>query len=145
MNLTQTTTFAPDALHIPPDITEEGWAEMHRTILLCRASSRLWLRQSREFATNRWGVEYVADAEIQMELALGLPEPKPKKPDLNPEDKSSSIVTIEGISQSFALWQRKMAPEIERWDRERLTKALQLVEPIEAQAKRIRELLNHAR
>ena len=143
MNITPT-TFAPDALHIPTGITEEAWAEMHRTILLCRASSRLWLRQSRDYASARWGVDYVAEAEMQMELALGLPEPKPEKPALNPEDKSRAIVTIEGICQSFALWQRKMAPEIERWDRERLTKALALVEPIEAQAKRIRELLTAA-
>jgi hypothetical protein len=141
MNITPT-TFAPDALNIPPDITEDAWADMHRTILLCRASSRLWLRQSRDYASTRWGVDYVAEAEMQMELALGLPEPKPAKPALNPEDKSRAIVTIEGICQSFALWQRKMAPEIERWDRERLTKALSLVEPIEAQAKRIRELLD---
>ena len=144
MNITESTTFAPDALHIPADITEEAWADMHRTILLCRASSRLWLRQSRDYASTRWGVEYVAEAEMQMELALGLPEPKPEKPALNPEDKSRAIVTIEGICQSFALWQRKMAPEIERWDRDRLTKALALVEPIEAQAKRIRELLTAA-
>jgi len=141
MNIIEPTTFAPDALHIPTDITEDAWAEMHRTILLCRASSRLWLRQSRDYAIARWGVDFVADAEMQMEFNLGLPEPKPEKVALNPEDKSRAIVTIEGICQSFALWQRKMAPEIERWDRDRLTKALALVEPIEAQAKRIRELL----
>ena len=140
MNITESTTFALDALNIPADITEEAWAEMHRTILLCRASSRLWLRKSRDYASTRWGVDYVAKAEMQMELALGLPEPKPDSATLNPEDKSR-VITIEGISQSFAFWHRKMAPEIERWDRERLTKALALIEPIEAQAKRIRELL----
>ena len=145
MNITELTTFHPNSLHIPTDITEEEWSDMHRTILLCRASSRLWLRQSRDYASARWGVDYVAKAEMQMELALGLPEPKPEKPALNPDDKSRAIVTIEGICQSFSLWQRKMAPEIERWDRDRLTKALALVEPIEAQAKRIRELLDATR
>ena len=138
------TTFALDALNIPADITEDAWAEMHRTILLCRASSRLWLRQSRDYASTRWGVDYVAKAEMQMELDLGLPEPKPDSPTLNPEDKSR-VITIEGISQSFAFWYRKMAPEIEQWDRERLTKALALIEPIEAQAKRMRELLDVTR
>ena len=142
MNIIESTTFAHDALNLPPSITEEAWADIHRTILLCRASSRLWLRQSRDYATKRWGVDFVAEAEMQMELALGLPEPKPEKPALNPEDKSRAIVTIEGICQSFSLWQRKMAPEIERWDRDRLIKALALVEPIEAQAKRIRELID---
>jgi len=141
MNLINPTTFAANALHIPPDISPPAWAEMHRTILLCRASSRLWLRKSRAFAAEKWGAEFVAEQEIQMEMDLGLPEPKDKPQPLNPEDKSRAIVTIEGISQSFALWQRKMAPEIERWDRVRLIKALALIEPIEAQARRIRERL----
>lgn len=145
MNIIETNTFTPSGLVIPATLTEDAWHDMHRTILLCRASSRLWLKQSRDYASTRWGVDYVADAEIQMELSLGLPEPKPDKPALNPEDKSRGIVTIEGICQSFALWQRKMAPEIERWDRARLTKALSLVEPIEAQARRIRELLDATR
>jgi hypothetical protein len=99
------------------------------------------LRKSRAFAAEKWGAEFVAEQEIQMEMDLGLPEPKDKPQPLNPEDKSRAIVTIEGISQSFALWQRKMAPEIERWDRVRLIKALALIEPIEAQARRIRERL----
>ena len=142
MNITESTTFAPDALNIPSDITEEAWAEMHRTILLCRASSRLWLRQSRDYASTRWGVDYVAEAEMQMELALGLPEPKPEKPALNPEDKSRAIVTIEGTSQSESLWWRKMAAEVERWDRERLARLYAYYEPIMEHGKRIRQLLD---
>lgn len=146
MNLTELTTidnvmFTHKGLCIPDDISEEAFLSNHKTVMLCRASARLWLRDSRAYASARWGVEWIADAELQMELDLGLPEPKTEKPALNPKDKSRAIVTIEGICQSFALWQRKMAPEIERWDRDRLTKALALVEPIEAQAKRIRELL----
>lgn len=134
-------TFAPDRVTIPADATQDQWQEIHRTILLCRKASRAWLKQSREYAAGRWGEEYVATAEEQMELALGLPQPE-EKPQLNPEDKSRAIVTIEGIAQSFKLWQRKMAPEIERWDRDRLRRALDLIEPIEAQAKRIRERLD---
>ena len=134
-------TFKPDSLTIPPEATQEQWQDIHRTILLCRKASRVWLKQSRDFAAERWGAEYVATAEEQMELALGLPEPV-EKPQLNPADKSKAIVTIEGICQMFDLWQRKMRDEIEQWDRPRLEKALALVEPIEAQAKRIRELLD---
>jgi len=135
------TTFAPDKVTIPADATQDEWQDIHRTILLCRTASRAWLKQSREYASQRWGVEYVAEAEEQMELALGLPAPEPR-PTLNPEDKSKAIVTIEGIAQSFVLWQRKMAPEIERWDRARLEKALALVEPIERQAQAMRERLS---
>jgi hypothetical protein len=133
--------FSMDALNIPPHATQSEWEGIHRTIMLCRKASRTWLRQSRDYAAERWGADYVADVEIQMELALGLPQPDPK-PALNPADKSSAIVTIEGISQSFSLWQRKMSAEIERWDKVRLAKALELIEPIEKQAARIRELLN---
>jgi len=145
MNIIDNKTFITNALNIPDDLDETQWKVMHNTILLCRASSRAWLKQSRTYASERWGIDFVVEAEEQMELTLGLPEPKPDKVKLNPDDKSRAIVTIEGICQSFALWQRKMAPEIERWDRERLTKALALVEPIEAQAKRIRELLEASR
>lgn len=135
--------FGKDGLTIPPAATQDEWQDIHRTILLCRKASKAWLKQSRDFAVSKWGAEYVAECEEQMELALGLPIPA-DKPQLNPADKSRAIVTIEGIAQSFALWQRKMASEIERWDRPRLEKALALVEPIEAQAKRIRELLASA-
>jgi hypothetical protein len=140
MNINELSIFTPNGFKIAPDTTQEAWKEQHRKIIFCRAFSRQILRESRVFATEKWGVDFVAESEIQMELALGLPEPKPDKPTLNPQDKSR-ILTIEGISQSFTFWRRKMAPEIERWDRDRLTKALALIEPMEAQAKRIRELL----
>jgi hypothetical protein len=139
-NISDPTTFAPDKVTIPTDATQEQWADIHRSIILCRKASASWLKQSREFGVTRWGADYVAEQEIQMEMSLGLPEPEPK-PALNPADKSKAIATIQGISHSFALWQRKMGPEIEHWNREQLTKALPLLEPIEAQAKRIRELL----
>jgi len=46
---------------------------------------------------------------------------------LNPSDKSTRIVTIEGISQEFVLWRRKMEPEILTWDRERLERLRELL------------------
>ena len=139
-NIIDPSTFAADAVKIPQDATQEQWADIHRTILLCRTASRAWLKQSREFAAARWGAEYVAEAEIQMELALGLPQPEPK-PDINPQDKSKGIVTIEGVAQQFALWARKMQPEIAKWDKPKLTRALELLEPMERQAVEIRKRL----
>lgn len=121
-------TFTSDKVVIPEAATQDEWAAIHRTILLCRTASRAWLRQSRAYAEARWGAEYVAEAEEQMELALGLPAPEPK-PTLNPDDKSRAIVTIEGVAQQFTLWHRKMAPEIAKWDKERLMKAAELLKP----------------
>lgn len=140
MNITELSITTPPKLIFPEEITEEAWAEDHRKIMYYHTFSRKFLRESRAFAAGKWGADFVANVEIQYELALGLPEPKPEKPTLNPEDKSR-VITIEGISQSFTFWRRKMADEIEKWDREQLTKALALLEPIEAQARRIRELL----
>jgi hypothetical protein len=139
-NMNTLANYKPDRVELPDDLTQDAWAEIHRNILLCRHASRTWLRQSRQYAEGRWGEDFVAETEVQYELALGLPDPEPK-PKLNPEDKSGAIVTIEGISQSFQMWNRKMAPQIESWDQGKLTKALALLAPIEAQAKRIRELL----
>lgn len=135
-------SYRIDGITIPPAATREEWEVIHRNIIMCRKASRVWLNQSRTYAAERWGSDYVATTEAQLEMDLGiLPAPPPPTDTLNPRDKSSAIVTIEGISQEFSLWHRKMAKEIETWDRERLTKALALVEPIEAQAKHLRELL----
>jgi len=140
-NIIDPTTFAVNGLTIADDATQEQWADIHHTILKCRHASRLWIKQSREFAAAKWGVDYVADVEMQLELALGLPQPEPK-PDINPADKAKGIVTIEGITQQFALWSRKMQPEIVNWDRLKLQRALDLLEPMEKQAQEIRARLN---
>jgi hypothetical protein len=82
----------------------------------------------------------MADTELQLELDLGLSLPA-EKPTLNPTDKTTAIVTIEGLSQKFQLWERKMSDDIGKWDRDRLTRALELLTPMEATAARIRQLL----
>ena len=51
-----------------------------------------------------------------------------KKSNLNPYDKSTAIITIEGISQNFAMWHRKVAGLIPRWDENRLDRAIQLLD-----------------
>ena len=126
---------------IPAETTQDQWADIHRNLLLAKNSAAKWLTQSRKFAADRWGLDYVAETEVQLELGLGLPQPEKPAP-LNPADKSKAIVTIEGINQSFILWQRKMSDEVEQWDDDRLKRALDLLEPMEKQAKRVRELLN---
>jgi len=133
--------ITPEGLSIPTETTQEGWTDLHRSIIQCKRAAGKWLSQSRKWATDRFGIDFVAETEVQLEMALGI-ESKDKPANLNPGDKSKAIITIEGISQSFALWHRKMGVEIETWDRDRLTRALELLEPMEAQAAVIRARLS---
>jgi len=140
MQLIDTTMFTLHALNLPDTLTPAEWTAIHRDILVCKKAATKWLQQSRDYSTGRWGVEFCADTEAQLELDLGLNLPD-AKPALNPQDKSRAIVTIEGISQKFILWQRKMDEEVTTWDSARLNAALNLLEPMEKEAQRIRELL----
>jgi hypothetical protein len=139
-NIIDTATFGPDGVTIPTEATQDEWAAIHRSIMLCGKAHKAWLKQSRAFATERWGEDYLAETEVQLEMALGIEPPK-ETPKLNPADKSSAIVTIEGISQQFTLWHRKMDAEIAGWDKPKIEKALGLLEPIEREAKRLRWML----
>jgi hypothetical protein len=141
MQLIDTTMFTLASLNLPDNLTPTEWTAIHRDILVCKKAATKWLSQSRDYSTSRWGIEFTADTETQLELDLGIPLPEPK-PSLNPADKTKAIVTIEGLSQSFILWQRKMSDEIPQWDKDRLNRALELLEPMEKEAQRVRELLN---
>ena len=133
-------TYTLSGVTINPDATREEWMAIHRDILVCKNAASKWLTQSRDFATKRWGAEFMADTELQLELDLGLSLPA-EKPTLNPTDKTTAIVTIEGLSQKFQLWERKMSDDIGKWDKARLERALELLTPMEQTAARIRQLL----
>ena len=140
MQLIDTTMFTLHALNLPETLTPAEWTAIHRDILVCKKAATKWLQQSRDYSTGRWGVEFTADTEAQLELDLGLALPD-AKPALNPADKTKAIVTIEGLSQKFLLWQRKMNEEVTTWDSDRLNAALNLLEPMEKEAQRLRNLL----
>lgn len=132
--------MSKDGLEIPDETTQEQWQGIHRDILMCRRAAGKWLSQSRKWATDKWGIDYVAESEVQLEMALGI-EAKPAPANLNAPDKSRGIVTIEGIAQSFDLWHRKVAPEIAGWGRDKLERALELLDPIARQAEALRAIL----
>lgn len=134
-------TFNMDGSIVYRDgLLKEEWYEVHRRLRHSKEHATAWIKRSLEYGISKFGQEYVADSEVQMELELGIyKQDKPKT--LNPPDKSKSVVTIEGIHQSFMLWQRKMSDEVEEWDKDKLRRALDLLEPMERQAKRVRELL----
>ena len=141
MQLIDTTMFTLAALNLPETLTPAEWTNIHRDILVCKRAASKWLSQSRDYSTARWGMEFTADTEAQLELDLGLALTD-EKPTLNPNDKTKAFVTIEGLSQKFEMWERKMHDEIDQWDKPRLTRALELLTPMEATAARIRGLLS---
>jgi hypothetical protein len=130
-------------LTIPDETTQEQWVEIHRTIITAKRAAGKWLSESRKWATGKWGIDFVAETEVQLELALGI-ETKEKPPGINPPDKSRAIVTIEGIAQSFSLWHRKMEGEVAGWDKPRCEAALRLIEPIARLAAELRAKLEGA-
>ena len=140
MQLIDTTMLTLNSLSLPDTLTKDDWTDIHGQLLLCKKAAAKWLQQSRDYSTGRWGMEFTADTEAQLELDLGLAQPD-ERPALNPADKTRAIVTIEGLSQKFELWSRKMDSEIEAWDPDRLNRALELLTPFEKQAARIRQLL----
>jgi hypothetical protein len=140
MQIIDTTMFTLHALNLPETLTPAEWTDIHKDILVCKRAASKWLSQSRDYSTARWGMEFTADTEAQLELDLGLTLAD-EKPTLNPDDKTKAIVTIEGLSQKFTVWERKMSDDIGKWDRDRLERALELLTPMETTAARIRQLL----
>jgi len=140
MQIIDTTMFTLHALNLPDTLTPAEWTDIHKDILVCKRAASKWLSQSRDYSTARWGMEFTADTEAQLELDLGLTLAD-EKPTLNPDDKTKAIVTIEGLSQKFTVWERKMSDDIGKWDRDRLERALELLTPMETTAARIRGLL----
>lgn len=132
--------YTNKSITLAPELTQKEWEDIHANILLARHASRAWVKQSRLYAEQRWGAEYVALCEIQMELSLDLPKPL-EKLQLNPNDKSKGIITIEGICQYWAIWERNMDKEMTTWDKSCIHKALTLLEPIEKRVQLLRSML----
>jgi hypothetical protein len=128
-------------LVIPENTTKEQWTPEHGRLLVAKRYIGKWLKTSRDYGVKHFGVGYVADTELQMEFQYGI-EVKDKDNSINAKDKSRAIVTIEGIHQSFKLWQRKVAEDMQHWELDRLERALKLLEPIELQAKEIRRRID---
>ena len=140
MQIIDTTMFTLHALNLPETLTPAEWTDIHKDILVCKRAASKWLSQSRDYSTARWGMKFTADTEAQLELDLGLTLAD-EQPTLNPDDKTKAIVTIEGLSQKFTVWERKMSDDIGKWDKARLERALELLTPMETTAARIRGLL----
>lgn len=125
--------ISKEGLVIPPDTDKENWWVIHKAVLLAKNLGinlrKKWLKASTDFGLEHFGMKYVSEIEIQLEMKLGY-SPREKPKGLNPSDKSIGVVTIQGISQSFNLWHRKMKNEIETWEKVNLDQAIRLLYPM---------------
>jgi hypothetical protein len=128
-------------LALPEDMTQDQWADLHRSLVAVKRKAKALIVQSYDYGAKHYGDEYAGQVHEQAELALGLPQSK-EKPDINGEGKAKGIVSVEGIAQSFSIWQRGVSHLIPKWDRSKIERALELLEPIEAQAKALRTRLD---
>lgn len=123
-----------------PNLSKDEWFSIHAKCVAAKHLGSKLVKYSRERATSEWGVAFVADSEVQIEMDLGVDFPE-EKPALNPADKSTGIVTIEATHASFLAWDRKMADEVQTWDTIKLRRALELLEPMEKKAIELRALI----
>jgi hypothetical protein len=123
-----------------PNLSKDDWFAIHAKCVAAKHLGSKLVKYSRDRATSEWGVVFVADSEIQIEMDLGVDFPE-EKPALNPADKSTGIVTIEATHASFLAWDRKMADEVKSWDAIKLRRALELLEPMEKKAIELRALI----
>ena len=125
----------PMDIVIPENIGKDEWLEIHKRILICRRSAGQWVSKSRKFAADKWGMDFVMDSEVQMELDLGIEhKDKPERIETGKE-----LLAAQGIATMF---QRmiKRAPDPSQWDKDRAGKVLAMIEPIEVFARKLREV-----
>jgi len=112
-----------------PNLSKDEWFAIHAKCVAAKHLGSKLVKYSRDRATTEWGVAFVADSEVQIEMDLGVDFAE-EKPALNPADKSTGIVTIEATNASFLAWERKMHDERKSWDVERKRKLWELLKPI---------------
>jgi hypothetical protein len=54
------------------DVTKPEWSSFHARLVKVKRHAGEWLSKSRKWASERWGIDYVTEAEVQMELDLGI-------------------------------------------------------------------------
>lgn len=138
---TEVVTLGKDgSLTYKDGLAKEEWYEVHRKLVHAKRYASAWLKKSREYATAQWGIEFVANAEVQMELTLGI-ECTEKPPSINGPDKSAAYINIHGIATGFDIWFRKVEDEVDEWDENQRATANELLEPMERKLRAIRERL----
>jgi len=130
----QLTTEELKTYTIPEEITQEAWEKGHNDLLYYKEAARYLILKSQAFGAKKFGIETVAKVEAHFFLQMGIDITKPA---MLERDIDADI--LKHLQQSVERWLSKSKPEL--WDKDRLNRALELLEPMEREAKRVRELL----
>lgn len=124
-----------DKWEIPTDTTKDQWSEGHAWLLWYSQAVKRLLPKSEAFGKEKFGEDHVIETEARFQLEFGLPIPEPAQPRPTAED-----AVFDYLSKGIERWMEKCG-DLDTWDADRLTRALELLTPFEAQAARIRSLL----
>jgi hypothetical protein len=113
-----------DEIAFPSDLTQGKWVEIHRQIVLCKRMAATWLSKSRKFAVDRWGIDFVTESEVQMELALGFEHKEIERA----EPSIERVLPM--LCHSACKWASVAAPMVNQWDREHAAQALEALRPV---------------
>lgn len=134
----QLTTEELKTYTIPENITQDDWEKGHKDLLYYKEAARYLILKSQAFGAKKFGIETVAKVEAHFFLQMGI---DPAKPAMLERDPDTDV--LKHLQQSVERWMKKSTPEA--WDKDKLTRALDLLEPMEREAKRVRELLEATR
>ena len=73
------------------DMKRDKWQVIHRQIIQCKRMAATWLSKSRKFAVERWGIDFVTESEVQMELALGIEHKQAERQEPSVEALTTSV------------------------------------------------------
>lgn len=133
-----TTLAQLELWQIPDDTTQQDWQAWHTKLLQMQQVVKLLLPKSEAFGRATFGDDVWAETEANFQLDFGLP-----LPELTTQ-KGQTERDFDYLSSNISRWVTacvKQYGQIETWDHARLTYALEVLSPIEREAKRIRELL----
>ena len=89
-------------LTIPESVGKDEWQDFHSRLIKCKRSMASWVKDSRRYAADKWGNEFVAAAEEQMELSLGIDAPTGSKPVQSQQPRViSAIMSLARIAPSI--------------------------------------------
>ena len=121
---------------ISENTTKEQWQDGHRQLLLLGQVVKQLLPKSERFGQKHFGDDAVIEVEAQFMLDFGLPIPEPS----NTTRLEGDEAVIDMLERGFQRWVQRSG-SMELWSRERLERALRMIEPLAEQAARIRQLL----
>jgi hypothetical protein len=128
-----------DQWEIPAETTKEQWTEGHTQLLWYAYAVKRLLPKSEAFGRAQFGDEHWIETEARFQLEFGLPIPDSSTPRETDEDRVLAYL-CKGVER----WMERSG-NLDTWDSDRLNAALNLLEPMEKEAQRIRELLEAAK